>query len=135
MKGKGIVDAHIHMFPEDIVTRWDWYAAQDACFADMTRKTPESRVLEAFSTPEETLALADAAGVDVMVAQGWYWRTQELCEHNNDALHRLVQSWPGRFKAYGAVNPVFGERAVREVERCHARGFSGIGELGPGACG
>ncbi len=79
MNGNGIIDAHIHMFPQDIVPRWGWYAAQDACFAEMTRQTPQSRVREAFSLPEETLALADAAGVDVMVAQGWYWREHDLC--------------------------------------------------------
>lgn len=130
-----IFDAHAHMFPEDVVERWEWYAAQDEWFAALTRETPQSRVREAFSTAEETLALADAAGVDVVVMQGWYWRRHELCVRNNDYMHQLIQRWPDRFKAYGSINPTFGAQAVREVERCHAMGFSGIGELGPGGNG
>lgn len=132
MKQTGYIDAHTHMFPDDVVARWDWYAQQDAWFAELTRETPQSRVREAFSNAEETLALADAAGIETVVMQGWYWRSHDLCKRHNDYMYTLTQRYPGRFVAYGSINPTFGTDAVREVERCYEMGFAGIGELGPG---
>lgn len=130
-----IVDCHTHMFPTDIPARWDWYAAQDSCFAELTRETPQSRVREAWATPEEALRAADRAGVELIVMQGWYWRDMDLCRRHNDYMEGVVRAYPGRFAAYASINPVFGEAAVREVERCRDMGFSGVGELGPGGNG
>lgn len=134
MKGH-LIDAHTHIFPPDIPARWDWYAEKDPYFADLTRETPQSRVREAWSTAEETLAAADEAGVEVIVMQGWYWRDMDLCRRHNDYMYELTQRYPDRFAAYASINPVFGADAVREVERCWEMGFSGVGELGPGGDG
>lgn len=130
-----IIDGHTHLFPSDIPARWDWYAAQDSCFAALTRETPQSRVREAWATPEEALRAADQAGVEIIVMQGWYWQNMDLCRRHNDYMERVVRDYPGRFAAYASVNPVFGEAAVKEVERCYDMGFSGVGELGPGGNG
>lgn len=130
-----IVDCHTHMFPSDIPAQWDWYAARDSYFADLTRETPQSRVREAWATPEEALRAADKAGVEIIVMQGWYWRDMDLCRRHNDYMAQVVRDYPGRFAAYASINPVFEEDAVREVERCYDMGFSGVGELGPGGDG
>ncbi len=127
-----LIDAHVHMFPEDVVKNWDWYAQRDAHFAALTREDTHSRVREAFATAEEALHAADEAGLDVLVMQGWYWRTHELCVRGNDAMHEMQTRFPQRFKAFAAINPRFGEKAVQELERCHKMGFVGVGELGPG---
>ncbi len=132
MNKKQLVDAHVHMFPADIVTNWDWYAQQDSWFATLTRESPNSRVREAFATAEEALQVADEAGLDILVMQGWYWRKHELCVRHNNYMHELITKYPQRYKAFASINPTFGEAAVQEVERCHKLGFSGIGELGPG---
>jgi predicted TIM-barrel fold metal-dependent hydrolase len=127
-----IIDAHIHMFPEDIEENWDTYAKRDAWFKTLTEVTPTSRVREVYATKEEALAAADKAGIDHLVMQGWYWRDHELCRRNNDALYRIILSRPDKFSAFASINPLFGDLAVDEVVRCHEMGFSGIGELGPG---
>ncbi len=123
------------MFPRDIISHWDWYARQDTCFAALTKESEKSRVREAFATPEETLQVADKAGLQTLVMQGWYWQKHELCVRNNDFMHEVLLQYPQRFKAFASVNPRFGKQAVHEVERCHKLGFSGVGELGPGGNG
>lgn len=130
-----LIDAHTHIFPRDIPANWDWYAARDPWFAELTRETPQSRVREAWTTPEEALRLADEAGIQVIVMQGWYWRDMDLCRRHNDFMAQVIAEYPGRFAAYASINPVFGAEAVREVERCWGMGFSGVGELGPGGDG
>ena len=130
-----LIDAHTHLFPRDIPANWDWYAARDPWFAQLTCNTPQSRVLEAWSTPEETIRLADQAGIQVIVMQGWYWRDMDLCRRHNDFMAEVLADYPDRFAAYASINPIFGAEAVREVERCWELGFSGVGELGPGGDG
>ena len=129
---KGIIDAHTHIFPRDIPEKWDWYAGQDETFRFLTYSTPKSRVCEAWSTPEQTMEAADAAGVEIVVMQGWYWQSMELCRRHNDFMAEVIRDYPDRFVAYASINPSFGDAAVEEVQRCYEMGFKGVGELGPG---
>ena len=131
----GIVDAHVHMFPDDLPAKWNWYARRDSWFAILTEDSPKSRVKELFANAEETLKEADKAGVETIFMQGWYWNDMELCRRNNDYMYRLTQEYPGRFEAFGSTNPCFGQEMVDEVYRCYEMGFPGLGELGPGGCG
>ena len=132
MKEHWIVDAHTHIFPRDIPANWDWYAQQDTTFKFLTAVSPNSRVREAWATPEQTIQREDEAGVDTVVMQGWYWQNMDLCRRHNDFMAEVIQQYPDRFAAYGSINPCFGKEAVKEVERCYEMGFAGIGELGPG---
>ena len=132
MTKTGICDVHTHIFPRDIPEKWDWYAAQDKTFAALTDNNGPSRVKEVFSTPEETLACADEAGVELIVMQGWYWNSMALCRRHNDFMAEVIRDYPDRFAAFAAINPTCGEEAVEEVYRCRELGFAGVGELGPG---
>jgi predicted TIM-barrel fold metal-dependent hydrolase len=129
---KGIYDAHTHIFPRDITENWDWYAKQDSTFKGLTYSGPESPVREAWSTPEETIRAADEAGVEVIVMQGWYWNSMELCRRHNDFMAEVIKQYADRFVAYASINPTFGDDAAEEVVRCCEMGFKGVGELGPG---
>ena len=135
MVKKNIIDAHTHMFPDDLPENFEWYAAQDDWFGSLTRYTPGDHVRECFANAEEGLACADAAGVETIVMQGWYWRTMDLCRRHNDYMARLIRDYPGRYEGYASINPKFGSEAVKEVERCYEMGFAGVGELGPGGDG
>ena len=127
----GIIDMHTHMFPEDVMHNWDKYAQRDYYFRLLT--DPKKSSIQQYATAKEAIALADQAGVERIVMQGWYWNDHELCKHHNDYMHEIISRYPDRFEAYMSINPTFGQLAINELERNYKRGFVGVGELGPGA--
>ena len=131
-----IIDAHVHLFPEDVPLHWERYAARDPWFAALTRKPEDGRgTEEAWATAPEALACAQAAGIGHLVLQGWYWNDPDLMREHNDYMADLVRRYPGRFTAFASINPCFDDQALYEIERCRALGFTGVGELGPGGNG
>ena len=131
-----IWDSHVHLFPPEIYNNWEHYAALDPVFGQMTKKDKTGkRTEEAWVNAGEALAAADEAGVEGLCMQGWYFNDPGLMRLHNDYMADLLQKYPGRLKAFVSVNPKFGWEALAEIERCKALGFSGIGELGPGANG
>ncbi len=132
-----IWDAHVHLFPPEIYLNWDQYAARDATFAALTAKSPNGKgTEEAWVNIEESLELADEAGVTGLVMQGWYWNDPGLMRMHNDYMADALQRYPDRLRGFISINPMFGEEALKEIDRCADMGcFSGIGELGPGGCG
>ena len=131
-----IWDSHVHLFPPEIYRNWEKYAKRDRWFALLTEKPADGRgTEEAWATPEEALACADAAGVRGLVMQGWYWNDPGLMTLHNDFMAQAAKDHPGRLVPFAAINPKFGEAAIAEVQRCAAMGFRGVGELGPGGNG
>ena len=130
-----IWDSHVHLFPPEIYENWDKYAAIDPWFGSLTERMDREGPEKAWANAEEALAYADKAGVHGLVMQGWYWNDPGIMELHNDYMAQCIREHPGRLKAFGSINPKFGERAIQEVERCAALGFDGIGELGPGGNG
>ncbi len=127
---KAIIDMHTHIFPEDVLVNWNKYAQRDSYFKQLTNPRDS---LQQYATIEETLELADKAGIQKIVMQGWYWNDHELCKYHNDFMYELINKYPDRFAAFASINPTFGELAIAELERSYNRGFVGIGEIGPGA--
>lgn len=126
-----IIDMHTHMFPKDVIHNWNKYAERDYYFKLLT--DPKNSSIQQYATAEEAIQLADRAGVEKIVMQGWYWNDHELCKYHNDYMYEIINMYPDRFEAYISINPTFGELAINEVERNYNRGFVGVGELGPGA--
>ena len=129
-------DSHVHLFPPEIYRNWDKYAQIDETFAQLTRKPENGKgTEEAWVDYEEALALADEAGVEGLCMQGWYWNDPGLMRLHNDYMAEAIEKHPDRLKGFISINPKFGWEALSEIERCASRGFSGIGELGPGGNG
>ncbi len=129
---KGIIDIHTHLFPLDVIKNQQKYCDLDACFGVLAN--PKSTI-QRYATAEETIALADEAGVEKIVMQGWYWRDHGLCEYHNDYMYEIIKKYPDRFEAFASINPRVGWPAIWEMEKCYSRGFAGIGEMGPGGQG
>ena len=83
------------------------------------------------ATVEDLLAEMDASGVDISVLCGFGWASHELCVMHNDYLMQCLQDHPARFVALASLQPVAGEKALVEIERCLAGGMKGVGELMP----
>ena len=68
-------------------------------------------------------------GVDRSVAMGIGWTDAGLAREVNDYMIESARTYPDRIVGFCSVNPVWGEAAAREVERCARAGMVGIGEL------
>lgn len=124
-----VVDAHVHLFPPDVITCRDDYCARDDWFGVTHSTFP----IERFPQVETLLASMDMAGVDVAVIAGWPWRDQGICRLHNDFLAEICAR-ESRLAWLGIVNP--GQPgAVEELERARRLGASGIGELNADAQG
>ena len=121
-----IVDAHTHIFPPWLQERRQEYVERDATFGDLY-SNPGTKL----ATAEELVAAMDGAGIDVAVVAGIGWSDAGLAKECNDYLLEAVQHFPHRLVAFCGVNPVWGEAAVREVDRCARQGAKGVGELHP----
>lgn len=129
---KGIVDIHTHMFPPDVIKNQEKYCRLDSYFGLLAN--PKC-TLQRYATAEEAITLADEAGIEKIVMQGWYWRDHGLCQYHNDYMYEIIKQHPDRFEAFASINPKSGWRAVWEIEKCYLKGFIGVGEMGPGGQG
>ncbi|MGB3328798.1 MAG: amidohydrolase family protein [Thermomicrobiales bacterium] len=129
MPAHHVIDAHTHLFPEEVVHDRARFLARDAWFG------------ETFGHPKATTALApdliasmDAAGIARSVVCAWPWRDQGMCRMHNDDLAAVGRDHPDRLSWLGIVNPVH-PGAAAEVARCVELGAVGIGELNADAQG
>jgi predicted TIM-barrel fold metal-dependent hydrolase len=121
-----IIDAHTHIMSPEIASAKATYYARERWF-DECYNHPKAK----FATAESLLASMDAAGVDRAVVTGFAFAGGDLCAASNDYLIEAVRRYPARLIGLAAVQPLDGDRAVYEAERCLAAGLSGLGELLP----
>ncbi len=124
-----VVDAHVHLFPPEVVARKDAYCARDAWFDVTHRAWP----LERFPQAETLLESMDAAGIAMAVIAGWPWKDFALCRAHNDWLAETAAASP-RLEWLGIVNPIDPE-VGDEIQRVHGMGAAGLGELNADAQG
>ena len=121
-----IIDFHTHILPPSLIKHRDRYLARDATLGTLFA---DSRAPVA--TAEELVAAMDEAQVDMAVTLGMGWTSPEIAREVNDYLLESAARYPRRLVAFCSVNPVWGEQALHEVERCARLGAKGVGELHP----
>ncbi len=125
-----IVDSCTHILPESFPARRKTLSRYDTTFRSLF-VDPKAK----FSTVEGLIESMDSAGVDVSVCAGFGWTDPEIATESNNYNISAAQQYPDRLVAFCSVNPLWGEAAVQEVERCHEAGALGIGELHPNTQG
>jgi len=121
-----LIDFHTHIFSPHICNHRAHYCARDPWFDTLYRNARIPLV-----TAEDLIAEMDASGVDASVAFSFGWRDPGLIEEGNDYVLEAMRHYPGRIYGMAVVQPLMGERAVYEVERCAMAGMIGVGELMP----
>ncbi len=121
-----IIDAHIHIFPPEVVANRERFLALDPHFAALYAN-PRARL----ATAEDALASMDRTGIDGTFALGFGWSDLALCRMHNDYLIDVQQRFPGRFAGFAAIQPMAGELALAEVAHAIGGGLRGVGELMP----
>lgn len=121
-----VVDAHVHVFPPEVVRRRDLFCEMDSYFG-VLYGNPAARL----ATVEELIEEMDRSDVSVGVMCGFGWSSIELCSMQNDYMLDCLQRYPHRLVALAALQPTAGEAAMVELERCLSAGMKGVGELMP----
>jgi predicted TIM-barrel fold metal-dependent hydrolase len=125
----GRVDAHVHVFPPDVIRRREAYLGRDARF-DALYSSPEARM----ETAEEVLAQMDGCGTELSIVFGFAFDDPGLCREVNDYVLEAVRAHPERLAGLACV-ALGSACAAAELERCLDVGMRGCGELSPAAAG
>ncbi len=125
-----IVDAHVHIFPEEIVQHRERFLARDRWFAQLY--APERARL---ATMDDLVESMDGAGIDLSIACGFPWMDQGLCQYHNDYMYEASRTFPDRIAWLAIASPTAGEVAVRSLDDAFDHGASGLGELNADAQG
>lgn len=121
-----IIDFHTHIVPPWVRERRGEFARDDPLFGTLY-KNPKARL----ACAEDLLASMDESEIQLSVALNIGWSDHEMCVRTNDYLLEASARHPDRIAAFCSFQPLAGERALREVERCSEAGAHGLGELRP----
>ncbi len=121
----GLIDAHVHVFPPEMVRDREAHLGKDPRF-DELYGSPDARM----ATVEQVLGQMDDCGVELSVIFGFAFSDIGLCRAVNDYVLEAVKSHPGRLAGLACV-PWGSPRAAGEVERCLDDGLRGCGEVAP----
>jgi predicted TIM-barrel fold metal-dependent hydrolase len=128
-RAESLVDAHVHVFPPEMVSRREAYMGHDARF-DALYSSPKARMV----TAEEVVAQMDDSGIELSVVFGFAFNDQALCGMVNDYVIDAVRAHPTRLAGLACV-AVHRAGAQAELERCLDAGLRGCGELAPASAG
>jgi predicted TIM-barrel fold metal-dependent hydrolase len=118
-----ILDAHTHVFPEEICRRREDFFSDEPAFKALYG-APKSRLVD----PEELLQALGEEGLEAALVSGFPWRQERLWRRQHEVILQAMHRWPRKIIGFCTVNPLE-PAAPREVERCLAAGFRGVGEL------
>ena len=121
-----VIDFHTHIFPPCLRDRRDELAGRDTTFGELLSDPRAS-----LASVENLVEAMDEDGVDSAVTMGMGWTDPALAREVNDYIIDAVRRYPNRIIGLASVNPVWGDAAAREVERCVDQGLRGVGELHP----
>lgn len=119
----GIIDAHTHIFPPDVIAGRERYVGRDLWFEHLYTN-PKALLIGA----DELTASMDTAGIAVSVAAGFPWHDAGICREHNDFMAEASLGSGGRIAWLGIVSPS-DPTATEEADRCFRLGASGIGEF------
>jgi predicted TIM-barrel fold metal-dependent hydrolase len=125
-----IVDAHVHIFPDEIVEHRERFLERDTWFRALY-ESPRARL----ATADTLVASMDDCGVDISIACGFPWRDEGLCRYHNDYMRASAEHFTDRIAWLAICSPPTGKDAVQTLDDAFDLGASGVGELNADAQG
>lgn len=119
-----ILDAHVHLFPEEFRRDRERLCEEDPGFASVY-SDPKARM----ASTAEILKALDEVGARAALVFGFPWSVRGLCKEHNDFVAEACGASGGRLVGLCCASPCLGEWAVLEAERCLAMGLRGVGEV------
>ncbi len=124
-----IVDVHTHVFPPRMIARRGRLVPLEPAFAELYGEASAKMV-----NAETLLESMDAAGVDVSVACGFWWREPDLAEEHAAYLLDAAAASGGRIVPFVPVAlgaDGVDANALARLDRVVASGATGLGEVRP----
>lgn len=121
-----IIDCHTHIFSPAVIEGRDRHCLSDRCFG-LLYASPRAKLC----TAEELIRSMDEQGIAISIVQNIGWCSHEMCLRSNDYIMESLSKYPSRLIGFCAVQPLVGEKALVELERCSKNGMRGVGELRP----
>jgi uncharacterized protein len=119
-----IIDAHVHVFPPEIVSGRQSVAAVEPIFGWLY-KDPGAQMV----TVAELVTALDEQKVDAAVVCGFPWRDSGRARMHNDYIIEAARLHPDRLVPLAAVDPL-APGALDEARRSLQEGAAGLGEIG-----
>jgi len=113
------------VFPQEIVEARTALLSREPWFRHLY-ESPQSRL----ATVADLLRALDEDGVTMAVALSFGWRLPGLCRDTNSSIVEAIRPYRQRIIPFCAVVPGTAD-VEKEIERCAALGFRGVGELYP----
>jgi len=124
-----IIDIHTHLYPavvshDPVSWAQKWH---EPYWLSLVRP-PHKRSLQAFVTPEQMISDMQQSGIQQSLLLGWYWENPATCIYHNAFMQRIVADYAPYFKAVASWHPQL-ENPIAYLNKLHAQGFIGIGEV------
>lgn len=120
------VDFHTHIFSSKVKNNRRKYIAKDVAFEKLYSKE-DAKII----TAEELISIMDQKRINCSVVMGIGWHSLDAAKESNDYIIEACRKFKGRLIGLGSVNPILGEDAIKELNRCLDNGLIGMGELHP----
>lgn len=118
-----IIDAHTHIFQEDVKNNRSRYFDNEPEFKLLYNSAKAS-----ICNADELIEVMDEQQVDISVVCGFPWRNPDYAKANNDVVIEAVIKYPDRLKGLACFDTAW-KGAADELQRCLDAGLSGAGEL------
>ena len=121
-----IIDTCTHAMPPQFASDRDSIFQMDRTFRSLFAN-PKAKLVDA----QNLIDSMDKSGVDTSVCAGFGWTDPGVARESNNYNIEASGLHPDRLIPFCSVNPLWGQEAVNEVQRCYEAGARGIGELHP----
>ena len=120
------IDFHTHIFSTKVKSDRRKYIAKDIAF-----ETLYSREDAKIITADDLINAMDEKQINCSVVMGIGWYSLDSAKESNDYIIEACEKFKGRLIGLGSINPILGEDAIKELNRCLDNGLIGMGELHP----
>jgi len=119
-----ILDAHTHIFPDEIQKKRQIYCRKDRGF-QLLYADEKSKLIG----KEALLSSMDREGISRSIVCGFPWKDLGLCRENNDYLLDCAREVPDRIIPFCSIPMGSSRQGKKELDRCLSLGMRGVGEL------
>ncbi|MDR1510652.1 MAG: amidohydrolase family protein [Synergistaceae bacterium] len=120
-----IIDTHVHVYPQEIISGWEKIARTESYFSDMAYGRAHR-----WGTADDVLSAMEEDGVSESWIFGFGFKDLGLCRLCNDYTIDAAKKSGGKLKPLAVVPPL-ARGAAAEIERCAGLGAIGVGEVFP----